>query len=86
MKLAHFRVNYYATWKNGFPVGPAIDSHEFEVPAASVAIEGPTMLHDSCLTKAAQWARNLGYEGQFGIQEIGRETIQQFSTTPIPQP
>lgn len=70
-KLHYFQLNYYAAWERGFPVGLPVETHEFVAPHSAVAVDGPTMFAGADLDKAAQWARNLGFTGTFGIEETG---------------
>lgn len=52
-------------------MGTPVESHDFNAPDFMVALDAPSMFGGSCLTKAAQYARNLGYRGRFGIEELG---------------
>lgn len=66
--LVYFRVNYYRGYDfAGFPVGQAIETHTFNAPWSAVACGD---MPGISLHKANGYARNLGYSGKFGIEEI----------------
>lgn len=72
MKLKYFQLNYYAGFDfKGFPIGEPVTSHIFNAPESSVLLDGPTMFPGASLEKATHFARQLGYEGRFGIEELG---------------
>lgn len=72
MKLRYFRLNYYAQWERGFPCGRPCETHTFEVPENAVMPDKVQAFPGGAdLDKAAQWARNIGYLGTFGIEEVG---------------
>lgn len=65
--LVYFRVNYYRGYDAaGFPVGQAIETHIFNAPFSAVAQDDVPGIS---LNKAAQYARNIGFAGKFGIEE-----------------
>lgn len=70
-RLIYFRLNCYAAYDaKGFPVGAPVESHVFNAPESAVSMDGPTMFAGASLDKAATFARNLGYVGKFGIQQM----------------
>jgi hypothetical protein len=80
MKLVYFQVNYYRGFDAaGFPVGLPIESHTFNAPFTSVAQDDVPGIS---LNKAATFARNLGYLGRFGIEEIN-QSAEKMATDSI---
>lgn len=70
-RLIYFQLNRYADYDaKGFPVGKPVESHTFNAPESAVAIDGPTMFPGASLDKAATFARNLGFTGKFGIEQL----------------
>lgn len=70
--LVYFNVNYYRGYDfAGFPVGQPIEIHQFNAPRSAVV--NPDVPGIS-LHRAADYARNLGYTGRFGIEEVNPET------------
>lgn len=68
--LVYFRINYYRGYDfAGFPVGRPIESHDFCCAFGIVANDDVPGIS---LNKAAQFARNLGYQGRFGIEILIR--------------